>query len=75
MVWGAKDAIIPVRHGRELAAAVPGAHLEVFDQSGHFPHLTEPGRLARLLAGFVAATDAAQLNPDSLTQRLHASQC
>ncbi|MEO6204493.1 MAG: alpha/beta fold hydrolase [Mycobacteriales bacterium] len=73
VVWGAKDAIIPVHHGRDLAASIPGAELEVFDQSGHFPHLTEPGRLARLLAGFVARTAPVHLDPETLTERLHAA--
>ncbi|MCA1710944.1 MAG: alpha/beta fold hydrolase [Actinobacteria bacterium] len=70
VVWGAKDSIIPVAHGRSLAETVPGTQLEVFDQSGHFPHLTEPRRLATLLASFVRATDAAHLDPSTLSSRL-----
>jgi pimeloyl-ACP methyl ester carboxylesterase len=53
VVWGRKDSIIPVAHGKALADSVPGTRLEVFEQSGHFPHLTEPDRLARLLAGWL----------------------
>ena len=49
VVWGAKDAIIPVQHGLAVGEAVPTARVEVFAQSGHFPHLTEPARLAALL--------------------------
>ena len=56
VVWGRRDAVIPVAHGEELARAVPGARLEVFEQSGHFPHLTEPRRLADLLAAWLAST-------------------
>ena len=70
VVWGAKDAIIPVAHGRDLAAGLPGTRLEVFDQSGHFPHLTEPSRLARLLAEFVSQTLPATLDATSLSARL-----
>jgi pimeloyl-ACP methyl ester carboxylesterase len=73
VVWGAKDAIIPVEHGRALAEAVPGTRLEVFDRSGHFPHLTEPARLAALIARFVAETPAAQLDPATLTERLRSA--
>ena len=57
VVWGRKDAVIPVAHGEALAASVPGARLEVFEQSGHFPHLTEPLRLARLLASWLTAAE------------------
>jgi pimeloyl-ACP methyl ester carboxylesterase len=57
VVWGRRDAVVPVRHGEQLAQARPGARLEVFEQSGHFPHLTEPGRLAALLADWIATTE------------------
>ena len=58
VVWGRRDTVIPVAHGTALAAAVDGARLEVFEQSGHFPHVTEPHRLARLLAEWLATTPA-----------------
>jgi pimeloyl-ACP methyl ester carboxylesterase len=70
VVWGGKDSIIPAAHGRSLAASVPGTRLEVFDQSGHFPHLTEPARLAALLESFVRETEPAHLDPATLTERL-----
>jgi len=70
VLWGAKDAIIPVEHGRALAQALPTARLEVFEKSGHFPHLTEPARLADVLLNWVSTTEAAQLDAHSLTQRL-----
>ena len=70
VVWGAKDAIIPLAHGRDVAAALPHARFEVFTQSGHFPHLTEADRLGRLLRDWVASTESAHLDADSLTHRL-----
>jgi pimeloyl-ACP methyl ester carboxylesterase len=70
VVWGARDAIIPVRHGRDLCASLPSARLEVFEQSGHFPHLTEPDRLARVLHDWLTTTEAAELDPSTLTERL-----
>ncbi len=72
VVWGARDAIIPVGHGTALAAGVPSARLEVFERSGHFPHLTEPERLAAVLADWVATTEPAALDPATLTSRLRA---
>lgn len=70
VVWGRKDAIIPVAHGESLAASVPGTTLEVFEQSGHFPHLTEPARLADVLSRWVRETPAVALDPSTLTERL-----
>jgi pimeloyl-ACP methyl ester carboxylesterase len=70
VVWGRKDAIIPVAHGESLAASVPGTTLEVFEQSGHFPHLTEPTRLADVLGRWIRETPAVQMDPSTLTSRL-----
>jgi pimeloyl-ACP methyl ester carboxylesterase len=70
VVWGRKDAIIPIAHGESLAESVPSTTLEVFEQSGHFPHLTEPGRLAEVLTRWVQATPAVQMDPASLHSRL-----
>jgi pimeloyl-ACP methyl ester carboxylesterase len=72
VVWGGKDTIIPVSHGTSLAAKVPGSRLQVFARSGHFPHLSEPSRLASVLTSFVAETSPAYLDAESLTERLRA---
>jgi pimeloyl-ACP methyl ester carboxylesterase len=70
VVWGRKDAIIPVEHGESLARSVPGTTLEVFEQSGHFPHLTEPVRLAEVLSRWLRTTPVVELDASALTQRL-----
>jgi pimeloyl-ACP methyl ester carboxylesterase len=64
VVWGRRDGVIPLSHGTALAEAVEGARLEVFEQSGHFPHVTEPHRLARLLAEWLDDTPAAPETTD-----------
>jgi len=70
VVWGRKDAIIPVEHGEALVRTVPGATLEVFEQAGHFPHLTEPLRLAEVLGTWLTRTPAVAMDPASLTARI-----
>jgi pimeloyl-ACP methyl ester carboxylesterase len=74
VVWGTHDAIIPLAHGRGVAEAVPTARLEVFEDAGHFPHLSEPARLARLLRDWHESTEAAHLDAGSLTTRLRHPQ-
>src|SRR3954469_22062700 len=66
VVWGGKDAIIPLSHGVSLAQKVSTARLEVFERSGHFPHLSEPRRLARVLGDFIRTTEPAVLDPSTL---------
>ena len=42
IIWGRRDAIIPLGHGRLAHAAMPGSELEIFDEAGHFPHHLTP---------------------------------
>lgn len=62
LVWGALDSVIPVAHAYAAHAAIPGGRLEVFEQSGHFPHHDEPVRFARLLSEFLQTTEPAALD-------------
>lgn len=52
IVWGAKDGIIPLAHGEKAHAQLPGSQFEVFDESGHEPHRSEPERFAELVAAW-----------------------
>ena len=62
IVWGDRDRIIPCHHGSAAAEAMPGARFEVFEGSGHFPHLDRPIQFSRLLARFVNETEPATLD-------------
>ena len=64
LVWGARDPMIPVEHGRRAAQMVPSARLEVFERSGHFPHLDEPGRFADVLRNWLDTTVPADIDLD-----------
>ena len=55
VVWGGRDRVLPVRHGRALAAGIPGARFEVFDDCGHCPHEGDPARFAALTRAFAAS--------------------
>ncbi|WP_018654410.1 alpha/beta fold hydrolase [Actinomadura flavalba] len=58
VVWGGRDPIIPAAHARIAQAALPGSRLEVFPDSGHFPHRDEPERFAAVLTDFLAGRAA-----------------
>jgi pimeloyl-ACP methyl ester carboxylesterase len=57
IIWGARDRIIPVSHGYRAHELVPGSRLEVFERSGHFPHLDEPERFVRTVHDWIASTE------------------
>ena len=70
LIWGQKDAVIPVSHGHMAHAAMPGSRLEVFPDSGHFPFHDDPGRFVELVEDFIESTSAAQYDQDILRELL-----
>jgi pimeloyl-ACP methyl ester carboxylesterase len=70
VIWGARDTIIPVRHGVAMHEAAPGSELEILEGAGHFPHLDEPRRFAKLVEEFVRRTDPAHVTDDDVARLL-----
>jgi pimeloyl-ACP methyl ester carboxylesterase len=68
IIWGDRDRIIPVEHAQPAHEGMPGSWLELFDGSGHFPHLDDPLRFARTLAHFLAETDGAKLDTGEMRE-------
>jgi pimeloyl-ACP methyl ester carboxylesterase len=68
IVWGCRDRIIPVDHARPAHEAMPGSHLELFDEAGHFPHLDDPLRFARTLEDFFGQTAPARLHMGTMRE-------
>jgi pimeloyl-ACP methyl ester carboxylesterase len=64
IVWGEKDSIIPVKHGRAAHEAMPGSRFEIFPEAGHMPHHDDPARFAHTLENFCDQTDPASLDTD-----------
>jgi pimeloyl-ACP methyl ester carboxylesterase len=52
---GDRDPLVPMANGRQLAAAIPNARLEVVEGGDHMFLMTEPARSARAVAGFLRA--------------------
>jgi hypothetical protein len=40
-----------------MAAAIPGARLEILPRAAHFPHLDDPAGLAEAIERFMAETE------------------
>jgi pimeloyl-ACP methyl ester carboxylesterase len=59
IVWGARDRIIPVRHGQAAHEAMPGSRLEVLERGGHFPHNDDPDWFCDALGSFIQETEPA----------------
>jgi pimeloyl-ACP methyl ester carboxylesterase len=52
LVWGDRDAVIPVEHAHTIASAMPAARLELFRGAGHFPHHHDAARFLATLVDF-----------------------
>jgi len=70
VVWGDRDGVIPVHHGRQAHEALPASRLEIFAGAGHFPHHDDPDRFVALMREFVATTEPARHDRDAWRERL-----
>jgi len=55
VIGAALDRTFPIEHSRAIAAAIPGARLEILEDCGHAAVVEDPARVVALLAGFVAS--------------------
>jgi pimeloyl-ACP methyl ester carboxylesterase len=65
LVWGERDPIIPVQHGRAAHELVPTSRLEVFEDAGHFPHVDDPQRFLDVLLDFIESTEPAKVDAEA----------
>jgi pimeloyl-ACP methyl ester carboxylesterase len=66
LIWGGKDRIIPVTHGRGAHELMPHSRFEVFEGAGHFPFNDDPERFVAVLGDFIATTDPADLDEQQI---------
>ncbi|MGI8580353.1 MAG: alpha/beta fold hydrolase [Solirubrobacteraceae bacterium] len=64
IVWGERDPIIPVAHGRAAHELIPNSRLEVFANAGHYPHVDDAARFGRVLEDFIDSTEPAAVTPE-----------
>ncbi len=74
LVWGSRDAVVPVEHAHRTHAAMPGSRLEIFDGAGHFPFHTDPERFVTLLEDFLTSTRPATWSVEQWRQQLRAGR-
>ncbi len=55
---GEADGLTPPERSRELAAAIPGARLEIVPGAGHMLTMEQPARVTALLLDWLAAVNA-----------------
>jgi pimeloyl-ACP methyl ester carboxylesterase len=56
LIWGDRDALFPRRDQDLLVAAIPGARLEVYPETGHCPNWERPEQVVGDLDAFMRQT-------------------
>ena len=69
ILWGARDPIIPARHGEEAHSALPGSKLEIFEGAGHMPQIEQPLRFIGVLEAFLEETEPARFDREEWRAR------
>ena len=62
ILWGRRDPLIPCKHATAAHELMPGSQMEIFEKSGHFPHIDQPLRFARALIDFIEDTEPAEFD-------------
>ncbi len=66
LVCGDRDGIIPVEHAYAAHAEIGRSRLEIMDGLGHFPHVEDPERFAKVVIDFLLTTEAGPVGPEPL---------
>ncbi len=74
IIWGERDAMLPVEHGRAAQEAIPGSRLEIFEQAGHLPQLDDPARFVAVVNDFIASTDASTFSAERWAELLRSER-
>ena len=70
IVWGKRDRIIPVSHGREAHRAIPHSQMVEIPDAGHWPQLDQPRLVAEELTDFIASTEPFHFDLDWMREQL-----
>ena len=70
IVWGARDAVLPVDHAQVAQEAMPSSRLEIFEDAGHLPQLDDPSRFISVMADFIATTEPFTYSTERWTELL-----
>jgi pimeloyl-ACP methyl ester carboxylesterase len=74
LLWGERDPIIPVGHGRRAQERMPGSRLVTFPDAGHFPQMDDPHLFAATVLEFLEETEPSRMTPQSWSELLREEQ-
>jgi pimeloyl-ACP methyl ester carboxylesterase len=72
IVWGTKDRIIPIEHGRQARDQIPNARLVEVQGAGHWPQLHDPAGFVGAVTSFVETTRPFDYSLETMRELLRA---
>jgi pimeloyl-ACP methyl ester carboxylesterase len=70
IIWGERDAIIPISHAHDAHEAIPGSRLEIIAGAGHSPQVDAPEEFLAVLIDFIKTTQPAHFSAAEFQQLL-----
>jgi pimeloyl-ACP methyl ester carboxylesterase len=70
IIWGERDPIIPVEHGRRAHEAIPHSRMVEIPGAGHWPQLDHPQLVCDELTDFIAGTERFHFDLDRMREQL-----
>jgi pimeloyl-ACP methyl ester carboxylesterase len=76
IVWGERDRIIPVQHAYAAHDLIPGSHLCIVENAGHFLPFERPDLFLEAFTTFMGSTEPAHASEDDFRALLqeHAAE-
>jgi pimeloyl-ACP methyl ester carboxylesterase len=57
ILHGARDVLVPLSYARDVAARIPGSHLEILREASHLPYMSHTDAFNALVGDFLARHD------------------
>jgi pimeloyl-ACP methyl ester carboxylesterase len=70
IVWGDRDPIIPVEHGRRAHEEIPHSRFVEIPDSQHWPQLDQPRVVCREMTEFIGSTEPYEFSLDLMREQL-----
>jgi pimeloyl-ACP methyl ester carboxylesterase len=70
IVWGERDPIIPLEHGRRAHEEIPHSRMVEIPDARHWPQLDQPRLVCRELTEFISATEPFVYDAERMREQL-----
>ena len=70
IIWGDRDPIIPVEHGRRAHAEIPHSRFVEIPDARHWPQLDQPRLVCKELTDFISGTEPFRFDLDLMREQL-----